>query len=833
VRARKTTTKDNMPNIISLSHKLPDLEKWANAPADKLTFNEFQDNFEVQARALLIPEENWSRLLPLYLQDGALITFKNLVEKNSYLADEYDELMAALTREFQTSSGVMSTVDLYNKKKQPSESVGKYYNFISSTAKRLYPNMPADARDQIILGAFINGLPTSFQRQLLNNQTIKTSEDAFKISQRLERTNDLLQDANAQQVNQLTEVNHNLRMDIENMKRSLKHLEDKERERAQHQDDRSRHTWRQNNLRRPPIGPNKYRYTYQTKGRQFQNTWQPNRNNRTPSWQRQNGQTTSWYRPNNFQSNWRGQNHNQPGSNNYAQNQPYNNHQNFNTTPRPPLPIEHPNSQQFRPNTRPGPMQRAIEYNAHHTGPEFTTDGRPICQNCNQTGHLQYQCSRRREDDSQPMRPVNRPQANTRRVQFSENTGSQNRAQQRGRTPPPVFTLSPTQPNQLTTTNYNTGDNNTARQHVEQFNETNTPNTDLDTEAFINSYTDDLNNIRSFLETQRINTLTPVNPRESVNTTPTVTDQQSSVTTSTVETTTPISSVATINKTTRDSYTQTDNLSPLLEDILPTEAPIITDQAWEELLPSFMQDELDELLSNDFGVVQPEAEIPWELIRALDIPPPPYPSSSQQEEKPQASTTTSQTDSTHKHQKETTTSGTQTTGELPTSPTKAKIFGVVPPRIPNSNEYNIAPLHQRCVKVVNTPFPIRRNTINTLTPVKQQAPDVVRREPLRMTDINLPEQYPARPRSLRRAAARSMNCSWRSIDKSGLQESASIRPDVLLTPSDITNKDQTTKTTRRCYNPKCQDKNEEIQWWKTNTQTHLDYNRVVTWYVKH
>jgi len=80
--------------------------------------------------------------------------------------------MKTLAKEFQESSDVVSSVYLYSRKKQTSESVGKFYHFyasITSLAKRLYPNMPLEARDHITLGAFIQRLPVGFQRQLLNN----------------------------------------------------------------------------------------------------------------------------------------------------------------------------------------------------------------------------------------------------------------------------------------------------------------------------------------------------------------------------------------------------------------------------------------------------------------------------------------------------------------------------------------------------------------------------------------------------------------------------------------------------------------------------------------
>jgi hypothetical protein len=134
------------------------------------------DSFELQASALLIPRDSWQRLLPLYLCDAALLTYRNLVDKKPYLEDDYDDLVKALNKEFQVTSGISSSVELYNRKKQSSESVGKFYASITAIAKRVYPKMDVSARDQIILGAFLQGLDTSFQRRLLNNQKVTTSE---------------------------------------------------------------------------------------------------------------------------------------------------------------------------------------------------------------------------------------------------------------------------------------------------------------------------------------------------------------------------------------------------------------------------------------------------------------------------------------------------------------------------------------------------------------------------------------------------------------------------------------------------------------------------------
>ena len=264
-----------------------------------MTFTEFQDSFELQARALLVPEDAWSRLIPLYVIEGALVIFKNLVEKQPYLADDYPALMRQLAKEFQ-NSGVASSVDLYSCKKSASESVGKFYASVTSLAKRLYPDMQTHARDQIILGAFIHGLPVAYQRQLLNNQQINTSEAAFKLAQRYERTNEVLQKENSSAaVNHVVgRPNHestSADQQFESIRRSLKNLEQRERERAEGEDRIARHYQRESNMKRRPIGPNRFWYNPPQRRMGRKPHWRQN-------WDRNSNQ--SHFQPQQTDRNW-------------------------------------------------------------------------------------------------------------------------------------------------------------------------------------------------------------------------------------------------------------------------------------------------------------------------------------------------------------------------------------------------------------------------------------------------------------------------------------------------------------------------------------------------
>ena len=431
-------TNKSETNVISLTHKLPELTVWTNAPADKQTFTEFLDSFTLQCHALMISKNNWSRILPLYLQDGSMVVYRQIIEKHPDFADDYDALVKALSQEFQACGNVVSAVDLYGRKKQSSESIGKFYSSICSMAKRLYPDMTDKARDQIILGAFTQGLPANYQRHLLNSPTIKTCEDAFKLSQRLERTNALLQkDSNTSAVNQISETPQALQGAVETMQRSLKQLEAREREREEQEDRQARHQWRENNLSRPPIGPNRSRYNYQppSRGR--------GRNERNPG--RQNWrQTDDWRQQNQQRSNYgsRGDNfHQNRGQGNYGYNSCNNNYRNqrswqYNTRGSSPMnqqrrnfngPSQQQQSDNFRNSERQNfgqtrkyvdRFERAVDYNNRHTGQEFTTDGRPRCSRCGQTGHLHFMCPTMRDNNQSPAATMYASEQPDRRVRF-------------------------------------------------------------------------------------------------------------------------------------------------------------------------------------------------------------------------------------------------------------------------------------------------------------------------------------------------------------------------------------------------------------------------------
>ncbi|KAF6033635.1 hypothetical protein EB796_008062 [Bugula neritina] len=107
-----------------------------------------------------------------------------------------------MDQEFNNARGVVPSFDLTLEKRWYSESDDKFYSTICAMAKRAYPYIDEHARDQIILAPFVKGLPIIFQRGMLNNSYITTSDETFKIAQGYEHTNQLLlQDA----VNQSTQ----------------------------------------------------------------------------------------------------------------------------------------------------------------------------------------------------------------------------------------------------------------------------------------------------------------------------------------------------------------------------------------------------------------------------------------------------------------------------------------------------------------------------------------------------------------------------------------------------------------------------------------------------
>ena len=163
------------------------------------------------------------------------MAYKNLISKQAGIVGSYRKLMKDLAEEFQIS-GIMSYMDLHNRKKLATESVGKFYASITSIAGKLYPDMATIDKDQVILGVFINGLPPKHKEKLLNNQTISSSEEAFKLAQMYERTDEKLRDNS-----HTPTINHILGRQqsearitcqaLECIKQRIRNLERKEKER--------------------------------------------------------------------------------------------------------------------------------------------------------------------------------------------------------------------------------------------------------------------------------------------------------------------------------------------------------------------------------------------------------------------------------------------------------------------------------------------------------------------------------------------------------------------------------------------------------------------------
>ncbi|XP_067941064.1 putative mediator of RNA polymerase II transcription subunit 29 [Watersipora subatra] len=348
-RADEQTT-----NIINVATRLPEVEKFSNGPSAETTFSEWTDNYELNCQALSIPQENWGKILPLYLTEGALITYRNIIARNPTIKEDYNILTAELAEEFAVTDGIANSVDLNNRVKQESESVGKYYASITTMAKRLFPTMNADALDQIILSSFVRGLPVTFKRGLLNNPSITTADLAFKAAQRMEKTNAILLNESAHA--NISAVNRDIRLEeqMEAMKQSLKNLELREAERvaeSRHGQDNNNNWYRQakNYSSNATANPNwRDRRWNKPMGRQFHGNYK-------------NGQAGN-YPGRRFDNRWRNQRN-----------------ANF---------LRAPQWQPWRQNQ----MQTAREHHRQHVGQEFTMDGRPICRNCNGIGHQHYFC---------------------------------------------------------------------------------------------------------------------------------------------------------------------------------------------------------------------------------------------------------------------------------------------------------------------------------------------------------------------------------------------------------------------------------------------------------
>jgi hypothetical protein len=366
------------------------------------------------------------------------------------LASNYDELIASLTKDFQANCGVTSSMELYNRKKEKEESIGKFYSSITSLAKRLYPNMEFSARDQIVLGAFIKGLPINYQHKLLNHPDLTTSEQAFQLAQRYERTYEILErNLKTEAVNQV--LNQTGGMDqreseLASIKQSLKNLELREKQRSDQDDRIARHRWRENNMKRRPMGQNRFRYNPPARrfgrrpspmGRYSDN--RPNfrpgfRANYSNNW-RQDNQPQAWF--NNRNNQWqqqRSRSQDTPRRNTFTPTRDRSMERNFveSRPQRQEQQVREPESRRW---------QQAVQYNNNHEGQEFTTTGRPICQRCERVGHLQYQCPERaisREQGnnnqqktitrqrSQTVRFEDRPRANVNRARSMERPRNNN-----------------------------------------------------------------------------------------------------------------------------------------------------------------------------------------------------------------------------------------------------------------------------------------------------------------------------------------------------------------------------------------------------------------------
>ena len=383
-RYKSTRVNNVESNVINLNYKLPELSKWGFAPNDDMTWQEFQEMYELQCRALSVPEHTWAKLIPLYLKEGSLIVYKNLVEKQPMLKDDYDGLMCALNKEFQNVSGA-SSIDLYSRQKLPNESIGKYYSVITSMAKRIYPDMEHAARDKVILGAFLSGLPLTFKRGLLN-KNLKSAEEAFKLAQRYERTNEIILKDGASTVSEpVTEIVNQISdsfkkdQELESLKKSLKELQLKERERAENEDRLSRQNYREKNMKHLLHEQMNWRGQnngFRTYRNQSHEDYHYNQDNRYNQQDRQQYRKASRYQPRYERPAFRHGFRSQNSPRNYGGGQDRG------------FTYQHRTMDRMSPNH----LHRTMEYSNIYGEAQFTERGQPTCWNCNRMGHLRYDC---------------------------------------------------------------------------------------------------------------------------------------------------------------------------------------------------------------------------------------------------------------------------------------------------------------------------------------------------------------------------------------------------------------------------------------------------------
>ena len=197
-RARRTKKKRGESiqtiNIVGMHGNTPNLEPFYNSVQDKITFLELIDSFEVQCLGLHIDESRWARLLATYLRHSALLEYQDLIKQKPKCAENYKRLKAGLIKRFSTRTGVINSTELFNKTKG-SDTVGKFYTQVVSLSKQTFPDLDEPALNEIIKAQFIRGLDSRTRRSIMNRGNLSLHE-VFKMAERLESTNAIMDNNN-------------------------------------------------------------------------------------------------------------------------------------------------------------------------------------------------------------------------------------------------------------------------------------------------------------------------------------------------------------------------------------------------------------------------------------------------------------------------------------------------------------------------------------------------------------------------------------------------------------------------------------------------------------
>jgi hypothetical protein len=191
--------------IISMPSKLPDTSLSFSNKFDE-SWDAFITRWQDQCMALSLPKPNWSRLLSLYLSEGALAILQELKEDDPSLLDDFDRLSGRLGQRFQKSKGLMGSSALQNRVQQPGESIGAFYLALKELLKASYPTMDSTARDELGRDFFISGLRDIKTKENVLRKQPGSLAKAYELAESNSFTSNLLARETARQTIQETQL---------------------------------------------------------------------------------------------------------------------------------------------------------------------------------------------------------------------------------------------------------------------------------------------------------------------------------------------------------------------------------------------------------------------------------------------------------------------------------------------------------------------------------------------------------------------------------------------------------------------------------------------------